>query len=194
MDAINSVKPDVLIKRTAEELKKLDDLKPPEFVYYVKTGTHKERQPDDPEEFWYTRCASILRKAYIEGKIGVGRLATWYGGRKNRGSKTEHHVDAGKSIIRKAIQNLEKVGFLRKARGGGRRISYEGYVFLNKIACDILGVKCELDEKKFERKSKSPTRSAKSKSTTKPKSSKTTKSTNVRTTKKVRRTKKVDKA
>ncbi len=192
MDAINSVKPDVLIKRTAEELKKFDDLKPPEFVYYVKTGAHKERQPDDPEEFWYTRCASILRKAYIEGKIGVGRLATWYGGRKNRGSKPEHHVDAGRSIIRKAIQGLEKIGFLRRARGGGRRISYEGYVFLNKIACDILGVECELDEKKFGRKSKSvkSKKPTKSRSTTK---TKNTRSKNARTTKKVRRTKKVDK-
>ncbi len=194
MDAINSVKPEILIKKAAEELKKFEELKPPEFVYFVKTGAHKERQPDDPENFWYTRCASILRKAYIEGKIGVGRLSTWYGGRKNRGSKPEHHVDASRSIIRKAIQGLEKIGFLRKARGGGRRISYEGYVFLNKIACDILGVECELDEKKFSRRT---TRKSKSnvKPNAKPKAKPKSTTTKPRTTKKVvRRTKKTNKA
>ena len=108
----------------AQELKKYPELEPPRFVYFVKTGPHAERPPQNPD-FWYIRCASILRRAYIEKVIGVGRLRTYYGGRKNYGSCPEHHVDAGGSIIRKALQSLERAGLLEKAEKG-RRLTAKG--------------------------------------------------------------------
>lgn len=112
------------VEALAQELKKYSELEPPRFVYFVKTGPHAERPPQNPD-FWYIRCASILRRAYIEKVIGVGRLRTYYGGRKNHGSCPEHHVDAGGSIIRKALQSLEKAGLLEKAEKG-RKLSVKG--------------------------------------------------------------------
>ncbi len=119
------------VEALAQELKKYPELEPPRFVYFVKTGAHAERPPQNPD-FWYIRCASILRRAYIEKVIGVGRLRTYYGGRKNHGSCPEHHVDAGGSIIRKALQALEKAGLLEKA-GKGRKLTVKG----RKLLIDI---------------------------------------------------------
>lgn len=126
---------DKLIKKTAEKLKSDDLMRPPKWVPFVKTGAHVEKKPVE-RDWWYTRCASILRKADVEGVIGVGRLRTWYGSRKNRGVKPEHHVDASGSIIRKAIQQLERAGYLKKEKAG-RSLSPKGRSLLHKTALEV---------------------------------------------------------
>ncbi len=95
----------VLIGKTAGKLKEMG-IKKPEFVGAVKTGAHAERPPQD-EDFWYVRCASLMRQAYVNSNIGVGDMRRHYGGRKNRGVRPEKHVPAGGSTIRKAFQALE---------------------------------------------------------------------------------------
>jgi len=125
-----------LIRRVAEKLK--EKVKVPEFLYFVKTGAHRERPPDDPEAFWYGRLASILRRAYIEGTVGVSKLARHYGGRKNRGVKPEHFHPAGRKIIRVALQELEKAGYLTKgANGKGRVITPQGQSLLDNTAYEL---------------------------------------------------------
>src|SRR3712207_7161429 len=51
--------------------------------------------------WWYTRSASLLRKVYIHGPIGISDLKSMYGGRKRIGYNLDHHKDAGGAIIRK---------------------------------------------------------------------------------------------
>lgn len=120
-----------LIEKTAHKLKEMK-LEKPEFVSFVKSGAHAERPPQH-SDFWYFRCASVLRQAYIRGNIGVNKLRTHYGGRKNRGVRPQHHKKSGGKIIRKAMQLLEKAGLLSKQKTG-RVLSAKGRKFLDSVA------------------------------------------------------------
>jgi len=95
-----------LVKKLATALKEKDEIVPPQWTPYVKTGSHAIRRPENPE-WWYIRCASLLRKIYLKGPIGIMRLRSDYGGRLDRGMRPEHARRGGGSIIRKALQQLE---------------------------------------------------------------------------------------
>ncbi|MCK4319833.1 30S ribosomal protein S19e [Candidatus Micrarchaeota archaeon] len=136
MVRVYDVRADLLIKRVAEELKKLNIPKP-DFIGRVKSGAHAERPPED-EDFWYVRCASILRQAYVNDSVGVQRLRRHYGGKKDRGRRPEKHKPAGGSTIRKAFQALEEAGLMEKA-DKGRKISPKGRSLLDKSASTIAG-------------------------------------------------------
>lgn len=136
LTTVYDVPADLLIKRVAEELKKSPKIKPPPWAPFVKTGVHKERAPTDPD-WWYIRCASLLRKLYIHGPLGVSRLRNMYGGRKNNGACPEHFYKGSGSIIRKALQQLEAVGLVEKVPKEGRRLTNLGRSLLDKIAHEI---------------------------------------------------------
>lgn len=127
------IEPNALIERAAKKLKTMNISKPA-FVGTVKTGSHVERVPEQ-EDFWYIKCASLLRQAYIKGNIGVNRLRKHYGSRKRRGVRPAHHRPAGGSTIRKAMQALEKHGLLAKAKTG-RILTGKGRALLDRIAKD----------------------------------------------------------
>ncbi len=124
-----------LIRKAAE---KLSDAKIPKPVYvdFVKSGAGKERTPQDPM-FWYIRCASILRQAYVNGPIGVSRLRTRYGTRKRHTVGRHHHMRAGGSMIKDAFDALEKAGYVKKTKKG-RAITQSGKSFLDKVANEVL--------------------------------------------------------
>lgn len=123
------------IARLKEELKKIEELKPPVWINFVKSGSHKERPPEQPD-FWYIRTASVLRRIYLEGPVGISRLRTFYGGRKHRGYKPDAYRRSGGNILRKVLQQLEKVGFVVKDKKG-RKMTPKGQKFLNGIAKEI---------------------------------------------------------
>lgn len=130
------VPPQMLIDELAKYLKEnVEEVKPPEWALYVKTGSHKERVPDDPD-WWYKRCASLLRKIYLNGPVGIERLRTVYGGRKNMGTVREHFRKAGGAIIRNALQQLEKAGLVEKTPRG-RILTNKGRSLVDKIAAQI---------------------------------------------------------
>ncbi len=120
-----------LIEKAAQELKNMK-LEKPAFVGYVKTGPHAERPPES-SDFWYVRCASLLRQAYVRGSIGVNRMRTHYGGNQRRGVRPNHHKRAGGKTIRSALQVLEKAGLLTKIKSG-RTLSAKGRKFLDGLA------------------------------------------------------------
>ncbi|MFH1285350.1 MAG: 40S ribosomal protein S19, partial [Candidatus Micrarchaeota archaeon] len=125
------------IEKTAEKLKHVAEIKIPESVKYAKTGSHVERAPDS-KDFWYIRCASLLWRAYNK-PVGVGRLRTHYGGRKQRGARPEHHADAGGSMIRRGLQQLEKAGLVKKQKEGGRAVTGAGMKLLDSVAKEMSG-------------------------------------------------------
>ena len=134
---VRYVPPQVFIEELARYLKEnVKEVRPPEWANFVKTGSHKERVPDDPD-WWYKRCASLLRKLYLHGPVGVERLRTAYGGRKDLGLKREHFRKAGGAIIRKGLQQLEAAGLVKKVNGKGRMLTPKGYSLLDSLAARI---------------------------------------------------------
>ena len=132
-----------LILKAAEELKKVPEIKAPEWAEFVKTGMHKERPPVNGD-WWFMRTASVLRAVYRLGPVGVSKLRTKYGGIKNRGVKKEHFFKGSGSILRKALQQLEKAGFVKFVEKGvhkGRIITPKGRAFLDKIATQMQGIR-----------------------------------------------------
>ncbi|HLG23504.1 30S ribosomal protein S19e [Candidatus Woesearchaeota archaeon] len=132
-----------LVEKAAEELKKIPEIKPPEWATFVKTGVHKELPPVK-NDWWYVRAASVLRTVYRLGPVGVSKLRTKYGGRMNRGVKKAHFFKGSGNILRKALQQLEKAGFVKFAEKGvhkGRVVTPKGKSFLDRIASQINGSK-----------------------------------------------------
>ena len=123
-----------LIAKASEELKKV--IKAPEWAQFVKTGVHKERPPVE-KDWFYKRAAAILRSVYIKCPIGTNKLRIKYGGRKNRGYAPEKFYRGSGNIIRKALQQLEEAGLIKKAEKGvhkGRMITPKGKSFLDKLS------------------------------------------------------------
>ena len=125
-----------LISKLTDQLKKDKKINPPDWASYVKTGAHAEKIPQN-RDWWYTRCASLVRKVYLHGPIGISDLKSYYGGRKRIGYNLDHHKDAGGAIIRKALQQLESSGYVEK-KGKGRMISNEGMKRVDRLATEIL--------------------------------------------------------
>ena len=111
--------------------KKIDEFKKPEWVDFVKSGTHKAR-PIAEVDFWQKRAASILRQIYIRGIVGVGRLRTRYGGRKDRGMQPPEFRKSGGKIIRTLLQQAESAGLIEKSKEkrAGRKLTEKGKSFM----------------------------------------------------------------
>lgn len=125
--------------KLAEALKKIPEFKSPEWIYYVKSGSGKER-PIDEKDFWHKRAASILRQVYKNKIVGVNRLRTKYGNKKNRGMRPEKFQRAGGKIIRVIFQQADKAGFTEAVKSNkilktraGRKLTAKGKEFLEGI-------------------------------------------------------------
>ena len=133
----NDVPASKLIEKLAKYLKEnVDAVTPPAWASMAKTGTHVEKQPQDPD-WWYVRSASLLRKIYIHGPIGIEKLRADYGGRKNYGVKPAHTAKAGGSAVRKALQQLETAGYIEMFKPRGRRLTREGRKLLQELAEEL---------------------------------------------------------
>jgi len=140
MASINDVEPIKLIKAAAKELSKKPELAQPEWAQFVKTGAHAERPPAQ-DNWWHIRSAAILRTIYKDGPVGVSKLRTKYGGRKNRGVKPHRFYKASGKVIRTMLQQLEKAELLKQAKQGskGRIVTPKGQALLDNSANQLLG-------------------------------------------------------
>jgi small subunit ribosomal protein S19e len=98
----------------------------PTWVDIVKTASYKELAPYDPDWF-YIRAASMARKLYVSGNMGVGAFRKNYGGAKNDGVCRFHHAIGSGSVARAILKQLESVGVVEKGPKG-RRITPSGQV------------------------------------------------------------------
>jgi len=136
MAKVYDVPADEMIAKLAEQLKSDNKISAPAWSPFVKTGSHVMRIPQN-KDWWYTRCASLLRKVYLHGPLGVADLKVAYGGRKKVGYNLAHHKDSGGAIVRKALQQLEASGYIVKVQGKGRLISSEGMKKMDRLATEI---------------------------------------------------------
>lgn len=128
-----------LIEAVAAELKKSPVFKEPVWTLFVKSGRHRERQPQR-RDWWQMRCASILFRVFKDGPVGTESLRTYYGGKRNRGVKPHHFSKASGKVIRSCLQALEKDGLIKKAKPKGRQIAPKGEKFLNAKAKEAFAI------------------------------------------------------
>ena len=131
------IPPSVLIERLAKHLKdEVDEITPPAWTPFAKTGVHTQRPPTNPD-WWFVRCASILRKIYVKGPIGIELLRQQYGGRIDRGARPEHASKGSGAIVRNAIQQLQKAGLVKPQRTEGRVVTNEGRQLLDRLSTEL---------------------------------------------------------
>jgi len=136
MPTAYDVPQDILIRRLAEHLRTVAQISPPTWSPFVKTSSHAERPPQD-RDWWHKRCASLLRKVYLHGPIGLSELEAAYGGRTSVGYSKAHHRDAGGVSIRKPLQQLEAAGFVTKKANNGRVLTSKGTSLVDKVSSEI---------------------------------------------------------
>jgi small subunit ribosomal protein S19e len=133
----HDVPPQKFIDKLAKYLKEnTDQVQPPAWAQFAKTGSHVEKQPQNPD-WWYIRAASILRKIYSDGPIGVEKLRSDYGGRKGFRVRPNHASKGGGSNIRKILQQLTTAELIQTASPQGRRMTPKGRKLLQEIADDL---------------------------------------------------------
>ncbi len=135
MTTVYDVPADIFIISVAQKLKNDNKVKAPEWAKFAKTGAHKELSPDNAD-WWFVRCASILRRVYIDGPIGISRLRSFYGGKHRNGVRPAHFSKGSGSIAREALQQLEKAGFI-KSQKIGRTVSSQGQSFMDNAANEV---------------------------------------------------------
>ena len=135
MSTVYLVPANELIKELTEELKKgySEAIKPPAWADFVKTAVYKTKQPTQ-RDWWFTRCASVLRKLYVKNTIGVARLRGEYKGPQPRGTGPVQSRKGSGSILRKILQELEAASLVEKNEKKGRRLSPKGVSLLDRVA------------------------------------------------------------
>jgi small subunit ribosomal protein S19e len=137
MTTVYDVPSKEFIDEIAKRLQSDDNINIPKENIYSRTGVDREGTPKQ-ENWWFTRCASILRKIYINNHIGVEHLRAEYGGKRDRGSKPYKARKGSGSIVRRAVQQLEKAGYVSKIKGKGRVLTSKGRSFMDNTANDVL--------------------------------------------------------
>jgi len=133
----NDVPPSVLLPPLATELRNRQAVVPPPWATFVKTGVHKQRAPVQTD-WWYLRSASVLRKIYLQGYVGIARLSAEYGGKRDRGSAPYHAHSGSRAILREIVHQLEKAGLVQPYKTRGRRLSAAGEKLLTAVSTDVL--------------------------------------------------------
>ena len=127
----------ILIERLAKHLKdEVDEIDPPAWTPFAKTGVHTQKPPTNPD-WWFVRCASILRKIYLKGPIGIERIRQEYGGRIDRGARPEHASKGSGAVARNAIQQLQKASLVKAQKNEGRVVTNGGRQLLDRISTEL---------------------------------------------------------
>jgi small subunit ribosomal protein S19e len=137
MTTVYDVPPKELIDAIAKKLQTDENISIPDGNVFSRTGINRENPPTQ-KDWWYTRCASILRKIYIKNIIGIERLREEYGGKIDKGSKPYKAGIGSGSIVRRAVQQLEKAGYVAKIKGKGRVLTPKGRSFLDNISNEVM--------------------------------------------------------
>ena len=139
MPTVYDVPADQLIQRMAAYLRENAlDVSPHPLAALVKTSPQLENPPESPD-FWYVRCASILRKLYINKFVGIDELRKAYGGRwGGRGDVGKHKRRSGGAMIRLCLKQLETAGLVKIVAGRGRTLTNKGVATLDTLSNEIL--------------------------------------------------------
>jgi len=122
----------------AQHFKKSAKLEVPEWADLVKTASFKELPPQDPD-WYFVRAASLARRVYLRGGVGVGEFSRIYGGLKSNGSRRGHYEVASRGLIRHILQQLQELDLVAKRKDRkGRFLTRNGQRELDTIAGQIV--------------------------------------------------------
>lgn len=133
MTTVYDVPGTALVQRLAPALKADPKFAPPAWAAFAKTGVHREKAPVNPD-WWPARVASVARRIYVHGPVGIIHLASRYGGTRDRGSKPNAARLGSRSIVRHAIKQLESAGLVQSIKGRGRVVTPKGRKLLDNTA------------------------------------------------------------
>ncbi|MEM1936870.1 MAG: 30S ribosomal protein S19e [Candidatus Caldarchaeum sp.] len=139
-DVVRMVEPEKLIHRVASYLKNNQAVKPPSWAMFAKTSVARTEPPRSPD-WWFVRAASVLRKLYVKGPLGVSRMRKFYGGRHRVGMMPPRFASGGGAAVRKIMQQLEKAGLVSTVPRKGRTLTPAGVKLLEQAARSLLSKK-----------------------------------------------------
>ena len=119
---LRDVPASIFISTYATYLKNSGQIQLPSWVDIVKSGAHKTFSPID-SDWIFLRLASLVRKIYINGGLGVGSLRKIYGNKKKRGTEPAKKKLSSGKIIRLALKELERLKIIEKSSTGKRYIT-----------------------------------------------------------------------
>ncbi|CAL5196394.1 unnamed protein product [Lathyrus oleraceus] len=134
---VKDVSPHEFVKAYSAHLKRSGKMELPEWTDIVKTAKFKELAPYDPD-WYYIRAASMARKIYLRGGLGVGAFQRIYGGSQRNGSRPPHFCKSSGSIARNILQQLQNMNLIELDTKGGRKITSSGRRDLDQVAGRIV--------------------------------------------------------
>ena len=112
----------IFISTYGNFLKNSGQIQLPSWIEIIKSGPHKIYSPAS-NDWVYSRFASLVRRIYINGGQGVGKLRKIFGGKKKRGAKPSIKKSSGGKIVRLALKELERLKIIEKNSTGRRYIT-----------------------------------------------------------------------
>ena len=113
------------------------------------------------ENWLFIRAASIARKIYIRGHLGVGALRAIYGTKNTKGTAGPHYRRSDGKVIRYCMSQLQKMGFLdliidqaENDKGQMTQISTRGKQLTKKARAEMDKVATQIYKRQHPRKEK----------------------------------------
>ena len=123
MTTYYDVPTDLVIGSLSAELQSFEQIIPPEWAEYAKTGTHRERPPTQ-ENWWFIRSAAVLRKVGMKGPIGTNHMAQLFGGPKDRGVKPTRAAAGSRNVARTVLQQLTEAGLITSKWNAANTVNF----------------------------------------------------------------------
>ncbi|AAZ10777.1 ribosomal protein S19, putative [Trypanosoma equiperdum] len=124
------------VKICSQHFKQEGKMMVPNCAEIVKTSHGRERAPQNPD-WYYIRCAAVLRAVYLRPGVGYGGLSKRFSSKKNRGSRPEITTRASKGLLHWCCKSLTKLELLEKCKGAGHRVTKLGRKVADTIAFKI---------------------------------------------------------
>ena len=124
------------VKAMAAHLKQSGKLFVPNCTELMKQSHANERAPQNPDWF-FLRCAAVLRRVYVRPGTGYGGLSKAFGLKKNNGSRPEKPIKASRGLLHWACRSLEGLKLLQKGKESGRVLTREGRRKCDAIAFNV---------------------------------------------------------
>lgn len=123
-------------KAVAQQLKREGKIFVPTCSDLTKTSHGRERAPQS-NDWYYMRCASVMRRIYVRPGTGYGGLSKAYGNLKNRGCKPERTIRAATGPLHWACKSLEGLKLITKGKGKGRVMTPAGKKLADTVAFNV---------------------------------------------------------